>query len=99
MFVCSAPVGDTRPRFTEANATDSAEWDRPDADQGPYASAMAAIETFRPGTRTGSLAPWRAGGLEGNHRTHYLIHASKILLFRQNHRRTHNLLKRAAGLL
>ena len=31
------------------------------------ASAMAAIETFRPGIFTGSLAPCRAGGLEGNH--------------------------------
>ena len=56
--------------YPKRNATHNAEWDRPDADQGPYASAMAAIETFRPGTRTGSLAPWRAGGLEGNHRTH-----------------------------
>ena len=31
---------------------------------------IAAIETFRPGMRAGSLAPWRADGLEGNHLSH-----------------------------
>jgi hypothetical protein len=29
---------------------------------GSQASAITAIEIFRPGTRTGSFAPWRAGG-------------------------------------
>ena len=31
---------------------------------------MAAMDTFMPGTRAGSLAPWRAGGSEGNHLSH-----------------------------
>jgi hypothetical protein len=31
------------------------------------ASAIAAIDTFSPGTFTGNLAPCRAGGLAGNH--------------------------------
>src|SRR5687767_15131237 len=45
---------------------------RPPSDprRGRQASAIAAIETFRPGTRTGSLAPCRAGGSEGNHLSH-----------------------------
>jgi hypothetical protein len=36
-----------------------------------------AIETFRPGIRTGSLAPWRAGGLVGNHLSHSSLMAAK----------------------
>jgi hypothetical protein len=35
---------------------------------------MAAIDTFKPGIRTGSFAPCRAGGFAGNH----LIHSSFI---------------------
>jgi hypothetical protein len=31
---------------------------------------MTAMDTFMPGMRTGSLAPWRAGGSSGNHLTH-----------------------------
>jgi len=31
---------------------------------------MAAIEILRPGIFAGSFAPWRAGGFEGNHRSH-----------------------------
>ena len=34
------------------------------------ASAIAAIEIFSPGIFTGSLAPCRAGGLDGNHLSH-----------------------------
>src|ERR1700733_12534086 len=35
---------------------------------------LAAMDTFMPGIRTGSFAPWRAGGFVGNH----LIHSSFI---------------------
>src|SRR5580698_895017 len=35
---------------------------------------MAAMDTLRPGIRTGSFAPCRAGGFDGNH----LIHSSFI---------------------
>jgi hypothetical protein len=34
------------------------------------ASAIATMETLNPGIFTGSLAPWRAGGLVGNHLCH-----------------------------
>src|SRR6202451_3399081 len=38
------------------------------------ASAMTAIDTLKPGIRTGNFAPCRAGGFVGNH----LIHSSFI---------------------
>src|SRR5580692_11749834 len=38
------------------------------------ASAITAMDTFMPGTRTGNFAPCRAGGFVGNH----LIHSSFI---------------------
>src|SRR6202167_4276104 len=39
-----------------------------------HASAMAAMDTLMPGILTGSFAPCRAGGFDGNH----LIHSSFI---------------------
>src|SRR5690348_1929037 len=43
---------------------------KPDLCGCAYASAIAAIEIFRPAIRTGNLAPWRAGGFDGNQRSH-----------------------------
>jgi hypothetical protein len=47
--------------------------------QRAHASAIAAMDTLRPGIRAGSFAPWRAGGFGGNHRRHSSFMPAKSL--------------------
>src|SRR4029079_5890882 len=58
------------PRARDIERDDPAPQARRGHGRAPQASAIAAIDTFSPGTRTGSFAPWRAGGLDGNHFSH-----------------------------
>jgi hypothetical protein len=48
------------------------------ASKQDHASAMTAMETFMPGMRTGSFAPWRAGGSAGKPLEPFFVHSGEI---------------------
>jgi len=57
-------------RITHTEAASGSQLPRFESPIANHASATAAMDTFRPGIRTGSFAPWRAGGSTGNHLNH-----------------------------